>query len=247
MAQASAASNEEMTASLAANPGGFDIFAKLPRELRNRIWKFAASEPRILTISSFPHLTDRFSPEHFYSVDTVPAVLYTCQESRSEALAFYTKAFVGGPTGQFIWTNFDADTIKIRDYRLPRISKEDRARIQWMMVEITNDGTFYNFVYPESLEPMVALQDLMLATSPRLAHQWAFAIGEGRRKLQRWFGGTKGWKCPSIRMVDEYSHVEINLANCPIVVGRERWALGLELDSGEDLDLSRQSLGDADS
>ncbi|KAH6676417.1 hypothetical protein B0J14DRAFT_560717 [Halenospora varia] len=75
----------------------FTIFKKLPPELRNRIWEFAAWEPRIVEIHQMVLAIDYrrvISPEsdayararHFRSRSLDPPLLSTCKESRVAAL-----------------------------------------------------------------------------------------------------------------------------------------------------------------
>ncbi|KAH8790403.1 hypothetical protein F5882DRAFT_401462 [Hyaloscypha sp. PMI_1271] len=79
----------------------FPIFKKLPPELRNKIWGFAANnEPRTLDIwSDFVRcevdnsvfFTQKYSTE--LSKPKVPTLLQTSQESRAEALKHYKLEF----------------------------------------------------------------------------------------------------------------------------------------------------------
>ncbi|KAH8684515.1 hypothetical protein BGZ60DRAFT_355066, partial [Tricladium varicosporioides] len=123
-----------------APPDSFHLFLRLPKELRNRIWKFAAFEPRLLNIRAFPPASVEI--QYFFSSDPVPAILHTCQESRTEVLVFYTKAFSTGTTLRYIWTNFNVDTIKIEDHHLSKVNQEERARIRWLIVNVNETELF---------------------------------------------------------------------------------------------------------
>jgi hypothetical protein len=73
----------------------FALFPKLVPEIRNKIWKFAASQPEASDIS--PCMRD--GQPNFWTSHYPPAILSTSKEARREGLRFY-----------------DACTIQIRDW-----------------------------------------------------------------------------------------------------------------------------------
>lgn len=64
----------------------FKIFSDLPSELRLKIWKFAAEEPRIIETRT------AISPYSIFAgaINPIPALLHTNAEAREEALKRYT-------------------------------------------------------------------------------------------------------------------------------------------------------------
>lgn len=93
----------ELSTSMAeqAPPGEFYFFPKLPLELRQMVWKFAANSSRFLALSDFGlakishiDLEDR-SPTIQTIKNSPPAVLHVCQESRNECLKLYKPIFGG--------------------------------------------------------------------------------------------------------------------------------------------------------
>ncbi|PMD33084.1 hypothetical protein L207DRAFT_518411 [Hyaloscypha variabilis F] len=102
---------------IATNENMFTIFKKLPPELRNRVWSFAANnEPRTLDIwSDFLRceiggsvfFTQKYTTE--LARPKIPAILHTSRESRAEALKHYKLEFctqMNLPSG--IKVTFDA-------------------------------------------------------------------------------------------------------------------------------------------
>ncbi|KAH8678833.1 hypothetical protein BGZ60DRAFT_428655 [Tricladium varicosporioides] len=75
----------------------FTVFKKLPPELRNRIWEFAAWEPRVVEMHQMvldidyryiisPNAEAHVQARHFRSRSLDPPLLSTCKESRAAAL-----------------------------------------------------------------------------------------------------------------------------------------------------------------
>jgi hypothetical protein len=69
----------------------FHLFPELPRELRNKIWKLASHEPRIITLDE----KQRLRSSVYTWKSTVlkqrrhPSILHTSQEAREEGLRYY--------------------------------------------------------------------------------------------------------------------------------------------------------------
>ncbi|KAH8648274.1 hypothetical protein BGZ60DRAFT_423028 [Tricladium varicosporioides] len=142
----------------------------------------------------------------------MPAILLACHESRSEALVFYTRAFSIGATQRYIWTNFNVDTIKIEDYCLSKVKKEERACIRSLVVGVNNTGFFNWYCYPQDYEEMKELRDLVVSTATEVS-QWGFLISRMRSGFEGWFGAVEGWKCPAMRVVEKGTGIEVNLEN----------------------------------
>lgn len=95
-----------------------NFFSRLPRELRDRMWRFVTDEPDIL-IKQMEEKEPRDHWTPLCSINAVPAVFHICCESRSEALKIYIETWrdplhfdiqplpVYYPIhGQFVWTEF---------------------------------------------------------------------------------------------------------------------------------------------
>ncbi|PMD19935.1 hypothetical protein NA56DRAFT_705170 [Hyaloscypha hepaticicola] len=72
----------------------FTLFPNLPKELRLKIWNYAARQSRTLLLSGTRCLEqtnlDNLQNESTENNNTVPAVLHTCSEARQEGLRLYT-------------------------------------------------------------------------------------------------------------------------------------------------------------
>jgi len=68
----------------------FPMFSKLPKELRLKLWKMAAEEPRAVTIYSTKRKDGEDTPSCFVSITPLPAILHVCVESRGAALPKYS-------------------------------------------------------------------------------------------------------------------------------------------------------------
>jgi hypothetical protein len=99
-----------------ANEHTFTLFPKLPPELRNMVWRFAASEPRVVKIfSERPNpkdWTSTIADHQIYSDSRqhIPPILQATSESRRVALKFYTPAFASR-IGYPIYFNFSYDIL----------------------------------------------------------------------------------------------------------------------------------------
>lgn len=87
----------------------FSLFPFLPKELRVKIWKFAARHPRIV------HLTYDHPTESLVSLSPIPALLSTCGEARDELLPLFKQlALPPSACAARIYVDFDVDTVYIR-------------------------------------------------------------------------------------------------------------------------------------
>ncbi|TGO35141.1 hypothetical protein BHYA_0169g00210 [Botrytis hyacinthi] len=87
----------------------FSLFPFLPKELRVKIWKFAACHPRIV------HLTYDHPTESLVSLSPIPALLSTCGEARDELLPLFKQlALPPSACGARIYVDLDVDTVYIR-------------------------------------------------------------------------------------------------------------------------------------
>jgi len=67
----------------------FTVFPDLPRELRNKIWFFAAHEPRTLELFQVTEMTEKSGPGERLQTKN-PAILRVSREGREEGLRYYT-------------------------------------------------------------------------------------------------------------------------------------------------------------
>lgn len=224
----------------ASNPPPLDIdifhpFPRLPKELHTRIWKlYLAAQARVLTVRSNPPARFSGDIQYFFSPDSPPPTLYACQESRLEALSFYTKAVTSGSNPRFIWMNFDLDTIKIEDGNLCRIGFVYKTCIQQLIVEADNAEYFWAFCLSE-FEPIAMLRNLEIL-SPEWLYVWSGLLSGILKGFQERFGFLPGYVCPQIRIVQKGTLWEMNVHNYRAIArsGRELWrARGRGREAGQ--------------
>lgn len=85
-------------------PHLFDLFRKLPAEIRCMIWRFAMP-PRTV------ELRHNYTMNKCWTLAKVPALLQVCRESRYEALKRYTLAFGIEQTPDKIYFDFERDAL----------------------------------------------------------------------------------------------------------------------------------------
>ncbi len=104
------------------SPGpAFYYFARLPRELRDKIWDFAAKQPLIIGVKGFRESQRPMKPRGYTFFGTSPRcpLLLTSKEARAQALKvrgglpLALSNIVGAPK---LHTNLDIDTIYIQDF-----------------------------------------------------------------------------------------------------------------------------------
>ncbi|KFZ04664.1 hypothetical protein V501_09078 [Pseudogymnoascus sp. VKM F-4519 (FW-2642)] len=200
----------------------FYLFPRLPTELRLQIWKFAAVLPRVLTVrsvsSNLSVQPKRF--EYFYSPDPAPAMFLACKESRLEALPLYTKAFSAGTTPRYIWANFTVDTIKIDDYSLSEIKVAERRLIRWLVVESVSARLYLYYRFGE-FRGFRNLEELDILVSEEIS-QWEGSIIRFRYHMTEQYGELEDWECPSIRIFQPETGVEMNSQKYQRAINRER-------------------------
>ena len=97
----------------------FHPFPNLPGELRNAIWELSI-HPREVVIKIKPYWKDDDTlkdwPLEFHSSTKPPGTLQACRESRSYISSprfNYTQAWSIPNSCQYIWVNFDIDTLRV--------------------------------------------------------------------------------------------------------------------------------------
>ncbi|EPE29246.1 hypothetical protein GLAREA_00406 [Glarea lozoyensis ATCC 20868] len=136
----------------------FAPFPRLPIELRISIWGLAC-EPRILTMCKyFSHDRDT---QYLYSHDPVPAVLQVSRESRANSS--YVAAFSMGSSPRYTWVNYNLDTIRIHDYALRHIKREELSRIRLTILDVDCNSDFDGWTHHDVCE-MSRLEELTIYT-----------------------------------------------------------------------------------
>jgi hypothetical protein len=90
----------------------FFLFDKLPAELRSDIWKLAAGDPRVITVSS------RIEGQsvRLYSKISPHAILHTCRESRGIGLTIFEQLFIQDTFSGYV--NYERDIILMHKWEL---------------------------------------------------------------------------------------------------------------------------------
>jgi hypothetical protein len=126
----------------------FTCFPKLPKELRLKTWKHAATIPRNIDLWVDPWVIDRHGHYYYMSTTLPPAVLSTCQESRQERLAIYKLAFGAEShvrrhrhsSDPYIYINWSADTLCLMNPDELRFSDKYHKGTMLSLVEQCNAG-----------------------------------------------------------------------------------------------------------
>ncbi len=69
----------------------FPRFPQLSREIRNKIWKYVAMQPREIRLGKLRHFQEEDDAEHRGNDTEAPAILQASREARSEGSRYYTK------------------------------------------------------------------------------------------------------------------------------------------------------------
>lgn len=167
----------------ARKPVRFPRFRDLPAELRSKIWEEKMKEPRFIALRSIiGHKIMTRGPTYLVTVN-LPALLHTCQESRSEITRYYSVHSKNCLAAQF-WMNFDIDTVCFfgswdlrtsRTYRTrfhmkeTRSTKELNACDPCVALEPTEDCRELREASAEVLEKV---QYAAIRVAPRLMLVW---------------------------------------------------------------------------
>ena len=117
----------------------FTLFPKLPPELRDKIWTYAAQEPRIIVlqeVENYDWISTRVATKYnVWSSDVAgqtrhPGIMQACRESRHKGGEFYKKRYEfaqeysyaedypqrssDGCEGNAIFINFNIDRFELR-------------------------------------------------------------------------------------------------------------------------------------
>ncbi|KIN07134.1 hypothetical protein OIDMADRAFT_16005 [Oidiodendron maius Zn] len=153
-----------------ATPPTFTLFRELPTEIRVKIWKIAAREPRLVNIqcqreSYMRGAMKRFLAKSFTTTNPVPPLLHACHESRAETIFEYQLSFATSHTPASIYINFDRDTPRLASGVLVYLGPEELSKIRFLSIKVIDYPYFAHFNMG-ILRNMESLESLEL-----LAHQ----------------------------------------------------------------------------
>jgi len=138
------------------SPETFLLFPELPGEIRLKIWSYAISVSRTVTITSDrpPFKRGGVQAVQTFQADVpAPATLYVCAESRHEALAVYRPCFKTYrarddhflPTGRHLYVSFEQDTFKFEDTLLVYLGRSELQSMQKIILSVKDCGYFGHF------------------------------------------------------------------------------------------------------
>jgi len=219
---------ERQLASLALSPQPpsnlttptFHPFPHLPFELRLKIYSYALSTPRNLTITCHRPPFKRGQPriaQSFKSNYPPPALLHVCHESRLEALNTYKPHFktakvtieenftqeVFVSARSCIYVSWDQDTLEFEETLLAYLAETELQAIQRLKLQV-RDAAYFGHFYMDTLKRMKSLKELDIwAQNPSDAPGWSrperyistlAAELEAARELNFW------WEVPNVRI-----------------------------------------------
>ena len=163
-------------------PTEFLLFPELPGEIRLKIWSFAISIPRTVTITIDRPPFKRGAAETVKTFQTdvpAPATLYTCAESRHEALAIYKPCFntyrTKGdhflPTGRHLYVSFEQDTFRFEDTLLVYLGELELNGLQNIVLDVKDCGYFGHFNM-DIVKKMKYLKKLDLWGDKGVTYSW---------------------------------------------------------------------------
>jgi 2EXR family protein len=126
----------------------FQFFQALPSELRLRVWSFALSTPRDVTVIGDGGII-RPGPSRaaksFRSTTRPPAMLHVCRESRFEGLKVYKPAFQSDTSPRYTYVAFSQDTIKACGSIIHYLRTPELYSIQKMVLDVKDPAYFAHF------------------------------------------------------------------------------------------------------
>ena len=163
-------------------PTSFTLFSELPGEIRLKIWSFAISVPRTITITSDrpPYKRGAAEPVQTFQANVPnPAILYVCAESRHEALAVYKPCFKTYrtrddhflPTGRHLYVSFEQDTFHLEDTLLVFLGDSEVKEMQTIVLSVKDCGYFGHFNM-DIIKTMKSLKKLDMWGDKGVKYSW---------------------------------------------------------------------------
>jgi len=119
----------------------FHCFARLPPEIRIRIWESSARPRLVHAVATLDRPQEQVSALRFTTYP--PAVMHACRESRRYAP--YVRAFItSGSTPRYTWINFEVDMLSLPDDDLTRRELEPH-RAQICRLRFRSDGSVESY------------------------------------------------------------------------------------------------------
>ncbi|KAI9646069.1 hypothetical protein NHQ30_005507 [Ciborinia camelliae] len=132
----------------------FTLFPFLPKELRVKIWKLAATHPRIV------HITYDHPSESLVSLSPAPALLATCGEARDELQPLYKQlSLPNSACDAIIYLDLEVDTCYIRR---ATTSMEDASPYT---ANFTTTKAIFGINTSKELHPLSAVKHLAIDSS----------------------------------------------------------------------------------
>jgi hypothetical protein len=179
----------------------FDLFPRLPAELRIRVWELAAF-PRLVHLPLDQSQTpESRSPRGYVQSPTpCPSILHVCRESRQHAR--YQRAFLYGADIQYIWLNFDVDVVSVSfDDFINDTLKHFRSQIRRLRVAVDYDSSYDIFCYYayDLLQDHTRLNELHIFVTDASLHIWLTVFEN--RNLGSFPAERVRYICPSTGLV----------------------------------------------
>ena len=149
----------------------FHQFARLPAELRVRVWELVDPEPRVVELRR-RHMVEtkkRGTVEQIRCLSRAPAILQACRESRRIAIQekLYERAFVRGQA--YTWVNYKVDMISVGSLNIWWFEAE-APLIQRFRFESESDESFFHFQSRRLRAAFTGLRELHIVCQDPVAH-----------------------------------------------------------------------------
>lgn len=195
----------------------FVYFPKLPKEIQLRIWRTAIWQRKVIV--SLATARKVWGMRRLYSPKPgPPAVMHTCQDSRREAS--YRQAFRIAPFEQYLWVNFDYDTISIGDDMLRSIDATERESIRHVILNVAVTETFFMLHLPYVSE-MRSVKDVVLLSDEDFSF-WGMSLRRVERAFKDAFSQNPDWRCPKLKVIEKATGEEMSLDNIRVVARMSR-------------------------
>lgn len=191
----------------------FHPFARLPRELRLEIWMHAILVPRNVLLQVNQGLAT--GKEIFFTPIPNPSILHVNHEARAEGLSVYNPGFGSDIELRKIYINLEMDTIETDIRCWGWLTLKERRSLRKLRLNIAHEDNFVSegVLFDGTME-MSGLREFdIVSLDPGYPdHNYAYNYGDLRalRSLfEQRFQHVVGWKCPTLRLVEDGSTLEL--------------------------------------